>query len=468
MAFRKDVAYLDDCVPALVDLTAQEYLRVSRLVDTTEPILTDARATLIWEASARDLYEQRMSQAQDLLTSLRSAYWVSGQALAEYEQALRVAKRWVEEGDASQRRLADLIAPLTRWQTPRFHESEPLGQWEDLRSTTGFFDRIAEFMIRDDVERIRAEADRHYYAAAHAYDRALRVERLAADRCVAGLKEAVALLPHFDASGYVEGVIRGAPGMFREIDEAAHLGRSLVRLPGQGPVPRDFPVFPTNGVTELHQRIIDLYGPKDINGATWDTLDWLGWEVGVGDEHEAKLQFVRDYRSIINVAAYQYGIPAELLAGVAYKEFGGKPMWVDDAADWTRQNVPGWVRDGIQHWVPVGGPPDDTSYGPLAIQVDTAARALGYDAEHLTAAQREAIIASLKDPEQCIVIAAKVLHDAKQATDFALVEPADMTEAQIHQLAAVYNGGPHWAAIEPQGYADDLVKHLDEVSAALH
>lgn len=464
MAFRKDVAYLDECVPALVHLTAQEYLRVSRLIDTVQPELTSAREKLVWEASARSLYEQRMSEAEGLLTSLRDGYRTAGQALAEYEQALRVAKRWVEEGDAAQRCLADLIAPLAARQTQRFRESEPLGQWEDLRSTTGFFDRMAEFLIRDDIERIRAEADRYYYAAAHAYDRALNVERHAAERCVASLKAATERLPRFDASGYVEGVIRGVPGMFREIDEAAHLNGTLVRLPGQGPVPRDFPVV-LSGFTDLHQQIIDLYGPKNIDGATWDTVDSAIWLAGLGDEHGAKLQFVRDYKSIINVAAYQYGIPAELLAGIAYKEFGGKPMWLDDLADWTRQNLPDWMRPA---WTPVDGPPDNTSYGPLAIQVDTAAQALGYDAEHLADFQREAIIASLKDPEQCIMIAAKVLHDAKQATDFALVEPADMTEAQIHQLAAVYNGGPHWKAIEPQEYADDLVRHLDDVRAALN
>ena len=464
MAFRRDVAYLDECVPALVDLTAQEYLRVSRLIDTVEPELTDARQHLVWEASARSLYEQRMSEAVDLLTSLRDGYRTAGQALADYEQALRVAKRWVEEGDAAQSRLANLIAPLTRWQTGRFHESEPLGQWEDLRSSTGLLDRIAESMIRDDIDRIRAEADRHYYVAAHAYERALRVEREAAARCVTGLQTATERLPRFDAAGDVEGVIRWVPGMSQEIEEAAYLSRDLVRLPGQGPVPRDIPVFPTNGVTELHQQIIDIYGPRDINGATWDTWDSAGWLVGIGDEHQAKLRFVSDYKSIINVAAYQYGIPADLLAGVAYKEFGGKPMWLDDAADWARQNLPDWARPD---WTPLSGPPDDTSYGPLAIQVDTAGRALGYDVEHLTDGQREAIIASLKDPEQCIMIAAKVLHDAKQETDFALVEPDQMTEAQIHQLAAVYNGGPDWTAAGPQHYADDLVAHLDDVRSAL-
>lgn len=347
MAFRRDVAYLDECVPALVDLTAQEYLRVSRLIDTVEPELTDARQHLVWEASARSLYEQRMSEAVDLLTSLRDGYRTAGQALADYEQALRVAKRWVEEGDAAQSRLANLIAPLTRWQTGRFHESEPLGQWEDLRSSTGLLDRIAESMIRDDIDRIRAEADRHYYVAAHAYERALRVEREAAARCVTGLQTATERLPRFDAAGYVEGVIRWVPGMSQEIEEAAYLSRDLVRLPGQGPVPRDIPVFPTNGVTELHQQIIDIYGPRDINGATWDTWDSAGWLVGIGDEHQAKLRFVSDYKSIINVAAYQYGIPADLLAGVAYKEFGGKPMWLDDAADWARQNLPDWARPAL-------------------------------------------------------------------------------------------------------------------------
>jgi hypothetical protein len=40
MAFRRDVRYLADRVPALADLTAPEHRHVRRLVDVTEPVLT--------------------------------------------------------------------------------------------------------------------------------------------------------------------------------------------------------------------------------------------------------------------------------------------------------------------------------------------------------------------------------------------------------------------------------------------
>jgi hypothetical protein len=124
---------------------------------------------------------------------------------------------------------------------------------------------------------------------------------------------------------------------------------------------------------------------------------------------------------VIQAAAYEYGIPAEVLAGVAYKEVGGKPMWIDDAVDWARQHGP---RPGR---------PDDTSYGPTcggtspphtpqdqphwAVQVDTAAGALGYDPAHLTDRQRDEIVASLKDPKQNIMTTTKVLADARDTTD---------------------------------------------------
>jgi hypothetical protein len=85
---------------------------------------------------------------------------------------------------------------------------------------------------------------------------------------------------------------------------------------------------------------------------------------------------------VIQAAAHEYGIPADVLAVIVYMEVGGTPMWMDDAIDWARQH----------DLYP--GKPDDTSYGPLAVQIDTAARALGYDPGDLTGQQRDEIIAS--------------------------------------------------------------------------
>ena len=173
------------------------------------------------------------------------------------------------------------------------------------------------------------------------------------------------------------------------------------------------------------------------------------------DEHEFKLSWIKNYSPVIQVAAYEYGIPPDVLAGVVYLEVGGKSMWMDDAVDFLRQR-------GL--W---SGDPDDTSYGPLAVQVDTAAVALGYDPSNLSDGQRESIISSLKDPEHNIMITAKVLADAKDGTDFALTDPNSMTTEQGMQLAAIYNGGPNWDGGHAQRYAETYGQHRAEAAEAL-
>lgn len=42
-----------------------------------------------------------------------------------------------------------------------------------------------------------------------------------------------------------------------------------------------------------------------------------------------------------------------------------------------------------------------------------------------------------------------------------------MTPAQYEELAARYNGGPHWRGDDAQGYGHDFTTHLGEAREAL-
>jgi hypothetical protein len=52
--------------------------------------------------------------------------------------------------------------------------------------------------------------------------------------------------------------------------------------------------------------------------------------------------------------------------------------------------------------------------------------------------------------------------------DFAAdVPPEEMTQAQYRELAARYNGGPHWEGGDAQGYADRFEQNREQAEQAL-
>lgn len=457
MAFRRDVEYIDDLLPPAVRLNAEEYQRVVWMIEAVLPDLIAAPGKVEWASEAKDLYVSRLKEAESLAQDLRGAFAAAGLALREYATQLTAAKAKLDEGDTAAESLANLVAPIIWYQTPTFQQSEPLAQWEDLRKITFWsLDALAEFNLRDEIDRIRGRAESCYEEGARLYDKARSIERDGRAECIADLGAAFKKLPDFKAdSAAAENIIKSAPGVMVEMEEAAALDKDA-RLPGQGVVPE----FGVDGGdrSDTHQNLLDRAGNIQLDEESWDTGDFARWNAPLGspeEEKQLKLDWIKNYGPVIEAAAYEYGIPAEVLAGVVYMEVGGKPMWMDDAVDWARQH----------NLYP--GNPDDTSYGPLAVQVDTAATALGYDSDNLSDKQRDEIISSLKDPKQNIMITAKVLADGKDATDFATTDPGAMTADQGRHLAAVYNGGPNPGSDHAQSYADTYAENVDEAGKAL-
>lgn len=153
-------------------------------------------------------------------------------------------------------------------------------------------------------------------------------------------------------------------------------------------------------------------------------------------------------------------------------------------SSWAVRDVRGWMDDGVDSvrrlaengWFPVtpenlpdrlGGTPDETSFGPIAIQVRRAAEVLGYDPANLTEGQRDTIEASLQDPGQNIFIATEYLAMLKQESTFADVPADRMTLEQRQELAARYNGGPYWEDTQAQAYGRAFGKNLDDAKDAL-
>ena len=218
---------------------------------------------------------------------------------------------------------------------------------------------------------------------------------------------------------------------------------------------------PPDGLSDAHRRLIEMSKTAGDEGPSWNPLDFLAWQAEkpgseVGPTEETfKRQFISYYAPTIDAAAYEAGVPPSVLAGIVYREVGGKPLLADDIPYELRKR-------GISD-----ADPDVTSFGPVATQVRRGAEALGYDPENLSDAQRQSVIDSLKDPRQNIMIAALHLRDLKESSSSSGVAPQDMTPSQMHELAALFNGGPHWQSQGAQGYADDFMRDLPRSTSAL-
>jgi hypothetical protein len=112
MAFRRDVAYTDECVPRYVDLNTEEFTRVARLIESVLPDLASAHTRVEWDSPTRDLYAARRREAESLARALRESFAIAGPALDTYGEELAKAKMRVEDGDADAAQLARLMKPI--------------------------------------------------------------------------------------------------------------------------------------------------------------------------------------------------------------------------------------------------------------------------------------------------------------------------------------------------------------------
>jgi len=159
-----------------------------------------------------------------------------------------------------------------------------------------------------------------------------------------------------------------------------------------------------------------------------------------------------------------FDIPASLLAGIAFNEFGGDPMWVDDIAYVVRQFD--HSGDPYLESATVTKEADLTSFGNLSTQIKRAAESLGYDLNNLTSEQRESIKSSLKNPVQNIYIAAKHLSDLRNV-DFSGKGASSLTIEDIRIIATRFNRGPNLSLEQIKkntSYGNSVVNRIDKLN----
>ena len=459
VAYHEDVRFLDDANPELIERNAQEFARVRDLLDSVEPEVSKAQR-VEWVSAHRQHYDDRLRQALAMVRQLSDGFGQARNALLRYADEVEKAKRHVEAGEEHERRLAELIDQVAHAWTRAAQDAEPMRRWEDVRSTTGFLDWLAELGM--DVDEVREDAERAYAAAGAAFDRARATEENARRACLVRLRAAREALPDFrggdfadptDLAGRIDTLLR----------ESAEAARSpLASLPGgeEGGLHKNpFPGAGGERISPALQEIRDR-----LKSLPEGDSSWLSDAAPGGKE-----RFVAHNRELINAAARESGLPPDLVAAIAWKEVGGKPYLLDDlTAGQRRLAEQGWFPLTPENLPgPLGGHQDATSFGPMAVQTRRAAEVLGYDPQHLTDGQREELQSALKDPAQNIFIAAKYLANLKAESGFADVPADQLTPEQYRELAARYNGGPYWRSDHAQAYADDFQRVLPEARRTL-
>ncbi|GIH10909.1 hypothetical protein Rhe02_89760 [Rhizocola hellebori] len=199
MAYREAVGYIEQMNPAFVAAVGLEYLRTKEVIKSLLPTVTALPGKMEWQSEAKELYEQRLSEATELVEGLYFAFEKAGLALLDYAEAQKRAVARVREGATAEDSLRALIAHIVSTQSVIVRLSDALRQWNDLRSTTGITDYLAEIGQRDAIEQIRPRAEALWQFAIHAYDHAIRLETEARHDTVNRLIAAYLLLPEFRA-----------------------------------------------------------------------------------------------------------------------------------------------------------------------------------------------------------------------------------------------------------------------------
>lgn len=114
-----------------------------------------------------------------------------------------------------------------------------------------------------------------------------------------------------------------------------------------------------------------------------------------------------------------------MVAGIAWQEIGGQWGAFDDVTDTIREQADSPLSPIAPESLPwrLGGDPDNTSFGPIAIQVRRGAEVLGYDPDNLSDQQRGMVEQSLQDPAQKIFTTSEYLPSSKRRVSSPTYRP---------------------------------------------
>ncbi|MGW7517815.1 hypothetical protein ACWGJ2_19730 [Streptomyces sp. NPDC054796] len=458
MTYRADVDFLDLCNPMLIKRNAHEFRRLHRLLDSADEAFLKATRTQ-WVSEAKDRYVKRLGEAETLATHLSEAYRTTWKALEGYGEAVETAKGHYSDGLSSEGKLSEVMARVAEPVTEKAQKAEPMRQWEDLRKRTGVLDWMAE--VTADVDEIREEAEGYYNATEGSYADAARVEREARESCVLRLMRAYEGLPDFRGDlPHPREFLDRIPDFKREVGEAED--DPNVALPGSGP--KVDGILAQAGDKRVSPKLAEIRAQIDGLPSAMENNYWLP-----SFSDDARREWIQANRDHIRYAAEYSELPPDVIAGIAWQEVGGDPGVADDVAQQYRQHQHEvWPEfQAVAEKMGMGGEEDETSMGPIAVQLRRSAEVLGYDPENMSRDQWNEVEKATQDPTTNIYIASEYLAQCKAESSFADVPSHEMTDEQYQELAARYNGGPYWEGDDAQGYGRGFMLKIDEARQAL-
>ncbi|MBF0135297.1 MAG: hypothetical protein HQL65_03595 [Magnetococcales bacterium] len=222
---------------------------------------------------------------------------------------------------------------------------------------------------------------------------------------------------------------------------------------------------------DIYQTVNDQFEmdveKKDRMKKAWEEnrkidYDNLGYHPdGAQDTHlrNAKDAWIRGHKNTINITARRYGIPPEVLAGIAFSEVGGDPDWIDNVAYPVRKVVHGFLEPetikNFPDWMDkIKKTPLETSAGDVSIQIRRVAEVEGLDA-YDPKIQAEILDRLQKSKAYNLDVSARHVRDffVKMYPDH---QGGDWNEEQVKRMGYYYNKGPHDTIKNPKKTAADL------------
>jgi hypothetical protein len=441
--YRADIKYIEGSDAGLIARNAAEFGRMHTLLGSVEESI-DRACDINWESVAREHYEARVKDARSLIENLGYGFFRASCALGQYAAEVASARKHITAGIHASSDLHRILQELDPqlWE----NEDDPM-RWYDAvrsqgRSTWNPLSSVLHLGTPMDPALL-AEAGRYYRQADSEFFQAMSTEQRAREDCLAELRHAQAALPDFSgdfrASQNVVAEIESARAEFEEAWADAN-----VHLPGAGLKDYTWPTDEDGAVSDKLAEINRLAGSHG-----WTALDYAATAGIPGQE----ALWIRDNKALIADAAMRSGIPPDMLAAILLTERDDGP-----------NNF--LVEEGRALDI-VPGERDETSYGPMEIQIRRAADVLGYGPGSLTGDQRDEIRGALCDPVRSLYIAAEYMEQLKAGSEFADVPAGQMTDENYRQLAERYNGGPDYNSDDAKKYGGDFVGSLDDARKAL-
>jgi hypothetical protein len=450
MAYHENVGFLESLSSELIERNAAELARMRDLLASIDPSMIRAKDGTVWESAYRGHYDERLAEVRSLVVGLSAGFDRARAALFRYADEVKRATKRLGAGVAAERKLDRLMSsvavPVPAAVSPAARQVEPMRRWEDIRDTEGFIDRIAELGM--DPDSTRDQVTRAYNEAGDEFARAQSIERAAREVCLAELRRAYGRLPD------LHGEFSDAVALIAEVLPLRDAARP-------GPYPR--PPSSDDGFPASN-RIVS------------PTLQWIRdllatLPTGPGSQHDHKwarcdcYDFTVANKELIDAAAYEFGLPPDLLAAIAWREIGGRPHPLEVLTEVLRRAADGDWGPIITRSLPSSVA--DSDFELMAAPIRCAAEALGYDPASLSYGQLEEIRSALRDPGQHIFIAAKRLERLKAESGLAEVPAERLTREQCLELADRYSGDPYWNGGAAPSYGHGIMAHLDQARAAL-